>query len=250
MSDAWRDGIAAGVEAWNASFDAATAPSGVLPSDAQVIGAVLRQASDNAVVVCAAGGLPGELHKLWRTRKPGGYHVEYGFSCMGYEIAGGLGVKMALPERDVIVMVGDGSYLMLNSELATSVMLGHKITVVLLDNRGFACINRLQQATSGRPFNNMLADARHVALPEIDFVMHARSLGAGAEKVSGIAELEAALGRAAASATSYVVVIDTDPAIVTEAGGHWWDVAVAQVSDRAEVRAARAAYDAKLEGAA
>ncbi len=245
---AWTDAVAGGVQEWNLHFDEATASSDVLPSDAQVIGAVWRKASDDAVVVCAAGGLPGELHKLWRTRKPGGYHVEYGFSCMGYEIAGGLGVKMALPSRDVIVMVGDGSYLMLNSELATSVMLGQKITVVLLDNRGFACINRLQAATGGRPFNNLLADARHVTLPDIDFVMHARSLGAGAEKVGGIAELEAALDRAAVSPKSYVVVIDTDPDIVTEAGGYWWDVAVPEVSGRAEVRAARAAYDQMLRG--
>ena len=145
-------------------------------------------------------------------------------------------------------MVGDGSYLMLNSELATSVMLGQKITVVLLDNRGFGCINRLQQGTGGRPFNNLLADTRHETLPDIDFAMHARSLGAGAEKVSGIAELEAALERAAASATSYVVVIDTDPAISTEQGGHWWDVAVPEVSTRAEVNAARADYEAKING--
>ncbi len=244
----WADTLADQIEVWNDSFDAATASSDALPSDAQVIGAVWRQARDTAVVVCAAGGLPGELHKLWRTKTPGGYHAEYGFSCMGYEIAGGLGVKMAQPDRDVIVMVGDGSYLMLNSELATSVMLGQKITVVLLDNRGFACINRLQQATGGRPFNNLLADARHVTLPDIDFVQHARSLGAGAEKVVGIPALEAALGRAAASPQSYVVVIDTDPAIVTQAGGHWWDVAVPEVSGRAEVRAARAAYDGILRG--
>jgi 3D-(3,5/4)-trihydroxycyclohexane-1,2-dione acylhydrolase (decyclizing) len=245
---AWRETYAGHVRAWNENFDAATAPGEALPSDAQVVGAVLRQAHDDAVVVCAAGGLPGELHKLWRTRQPGGYHVEYGYSCMGYEIAGGLGVKMALPERDVIVMVGDGSYLMLNSELATSVMLGHKITVVLLDNRGFGCINRLQQATGGRPFNNLLADSVHAELPDIDFVMHARSLGASAEKAGNLVELEGALARAAASPKSYVVVIDTDPAISTEAGGHWWDVAVPEVSERAEVRMARAAYEAVLRG--
>jgi 3D-(3,5/4)-trihydroxycyclohexane-1,2-dione acylhydrolase (decyclizing) len=225
-----------------------TAPGDALASDAQVIGAVWRRAGDDATVVCAAGGLPGELHKLWRSHRPGGYHVEYGFSCMGYEIAGGLGVKMADPSRDVYVMVGDGSYLMLNSELATSVMLGHKITVILLDNRGYGCINRLQQGTGGRPFNNLLADTRHETLPEIDFAGHARSLGATAEKVDGIAGLEAALVRAAASDTSYVIVIDTDPAIVTEAGGHWWDVAVPEVSARAEVQAARRAYENKLTG--
>ncbi len=115
---------------------------------------------NDTTVVCAAGGLPGELHKLWRPARAGGYHVEYGFSCMGYEIAGGLGVKLADPEREVVVMVGDGSYLMLNSEIATSVMLGLKLVIVVLDNRGFGCINRLQKATGGAPFNNLLADSR------------------------------------------------------------------------------------------
>ena len=129
-------------------------------------------------MVCAAGGLPGELHKLWRPGAPLGYHVEYGYSCMGYEIAGGLGVKMARPDREVVVTVGDGSYLMMNSEIATSVMLGPKLIIVVLDNRGFGCINRLQQATGGAPFNNLLNDARHEVLPEIDFAAHARSMGA------------------------------------------------------------------------
>ena len=244
----WREANAAAAADWNTAVEAATAPSDALPSDAQVIGAVWRRSSADTVVVCAAGGLPGELHKLWRTPRPGGYHVEYGFSCMGYEIAGGLGVKMADPARDVVVMVGDGSYLMLNSELATSVMLGLKITVVLLDNRGYGCINRLQQATGGQPFNNLLADTRHDALPAIDFAAHARSLGATAEKAASLAELDAALARAAASPTSYVVVIDTDPVPTTLAGGYWWDVAVPEISSRAEVQAARARYDELRKG--
>jgi len=248
IDTAWHSKSDAAIAEWNAAWDAATAPGEALPSDAQVIGAVWRQADDDATVVCAAGGLPGELHKLWRSHRPGGYHVEYGFSCMGYEIAGGLGVKMADPARDVYVMVGDGSYLMLNSELATSVMLGHKITVVLLDNRGYGCINRLQQGTGGRPFNNLLADSAHETLPDIDFAAHARSLGAAAEKVGGIAELEAALARAKRSAKSYVIVIDTDPMITTEAGGHWWDVAVPEVSARAEVQAARRDYETRIDG--
>jgi len=143
--EAWSQAAQAGVEVWNGAWREATAaPAGnLLPSDAQVIGAVWRQARDDAVVVCAAGGLPGELHKLWRPKRRDGYHLEYGFSCMGYEIAGGLGVKMADPSREVIVMLGDGSYLMMNSEIATSVMLGLKLTIVVLDNRGFGCINRL-----------------------------------------------------------------------------------------------------------
>ena len=247
--ETWLLAARSGVEAWNGAWRAATAaPAGnELPSDAQVIGAVWRQASDDAVVVCAAGGLPGELHKLWRPKRRGGYHVEYGFSCMGYEIAGGLGVKMADPSREVIVMLGDGSYLMMNSEIATSVMLGLKLTIVVLDNRGFGCINRLQQSVGGAPFNNLLADARHETLPQIDFAAHAASLGAVSEKVDGIAGLEAAMVRAQASPRTYVVVIDTDPAASTEAGGAWWDVAVPEVSQRPQVAAARAAYEAKLE---
>ena len=244
---AWTHGATAGVEVWNRAWDAATAPpANALPSDAQVIGALWRNAPADAVVVCAAGGLPGELHKLWRVRASRGYHLEYGYSCMGYEIAGGLGVKLAEPDRDVFVMVGDGSYLMMNSELATSIMLGLKLVVLLLDNRGFGCISRLQQATGGVPFNNLFADARHERLPEIDFAAHAASLGARSEKVGSIAELEEALVRAAASDRSYVIVIETDPSITTEAGGAWWDVAVPEVSERPQVRAARADYEEKI----
>ncbi|GAB0114667.1 3D-(3,5/4)-trihydroxycyclohexane-1,2-dione acylhydrolase (decyclizing) [Acidisoma sp. C75] len=244
--EAWTARAAAVKAAWfgrAASYTALPDPAGnALPSDAQVIGAVQRQALASDVVLCAAGGLPGELHKLWQASLPGGYHMEYGFSCMGYEIAGGLGVKMAEPAREVFVMVGDGSYLMLNSELATSVMLGLKLTLVILDNRGFGCINRLQQATGGAGFNNLLKDSRHEVMPEIDFAAHARSLGAVTEKVASLAALEAALGRARASSRTYAIVIDTDPLVSTDAGGHWWDVAVPEVSDRAEVKVARERY--------
>jgi 3D-(3,5/4)-trihydroxycyclohexane-1,2-dione acylhydrolase (decyclizing) len=207
---------------------------------------VQRSVDDDAIVVCAAGGLPGELHKLWRARRPGGYHVEYGFSCMGYEIAGGLGVKLAKPDEDIVVMVGDGSYLMLNSEIATSVMLGLKLTVVVLDNRGYGCINRLQMATGGAGFNNLLKDAKHETLPEIDFRRHAESLGAIAEKVASIAELERALRSARGNERTTVIVIDTDPLATTEAGGHWWDVAVPEVSPRKEVTKAREACEGAL----
>ena len=245
--DGWRQLASRLIHDWNQSADAALAPTDArLPSDAQVIGSVNRRLDADAIVVCAAGGLPGELHKLWRTPGAGGYHVEYGYSCMGYEIAGGLGVKMAQPDREVVVMVGDGSYMMMNSELATSVMLGLKIILVILDNRGFACINRLQMGTGSEPFNNLLDDARHVSPSAIDFRQHAESMGAVSEKVASLDELEAALERAKASNTSYAIVIDTDPLIVTEAGGAWWDVAVAEVSESERVRAARAAYEAKL----
>ncbi|HVH03612.1 MAG TPA: 3D-(3,5/4)-trihydroxycyclohexane-1,2-dione acylhydrolase (decyclizing) [Amaricoccus sp.] len=235
---------------WIAAVDKVTAaPAGnALPTDMQVVGAVQRALPDDAIVVCAAGGLPGELHKLWKAARPNGYHLEYGFSTMGYEIAGGLGARMAHPGREVVVMVGDGSYMMLNSELATSVMLGHKIIVVLLDNRGYGCINRLQVECGGASFNNLIDTARYVAEPSaIDFTAHAASMGATAEKVGSIAELEQAMARARASSRSYVVVIDTDPLPTTAAGGHWWDVVVPEVSGRAEVAAARQKYEAHRE---
>ena len=221
-----------------------------LPYEGEVIGAVQRSTVDSEgrdIVVCAAGTLPAELHKLWRTSQPGGYHVEYGYSCMGYEIAGGLGVKLARPDREVIVILGDGSYLMLNSEIATSVMLGHKLIVVVLDNRGFGCINRLQQACGGAPFNNLLADALQGPLgpPSIDFAAHAASLGALSENVRTIPELEAALGRARAAGRTYVIAIETDPDRTTDAGGWWWEVAVPEVSDRSAVQKARAAYESE-----
>ena len=220
----------------------------VPPSDAQVIGAVQRRASPDTVVVCASGGLPGELHKHWRPELPFGYHLEYGYSCMGYEIAGGIGVKMALPQRDVVVMLGDGSYLMLNSEIATSILLGLKLTVVVLDNHGFGCITRLQQATGSEKFNNLFEDTAHVAIPNIDFRAHAESLGAIAEKAKTIEELESALDRAKDNDRTTVIVIDTDPMATTEAGGHWWDVAVPQTSERLAVKAARRDYEKALSG--
>ena len=247
VSDEWREANAAAAADWNSSVDAALAARSELPSDAEVIGALWRTAPPDAVVLCAAGGLPGELHKFWRSRQPGGYHVEYGYSCMGYEIAGGLGAKMAAPGRELYVMVGDGSYLMLNSELATAVTMGVKLTVVLLDNGGFGCINRLQKATGGQPFNNLLADSStHPS--RVDFVAHARSLGARASKVESIEALQTALRSALQSPQSSVIVIETDPNRTPQIGGHWWDVAVAEVSDSADVRAARRDYQTHLRG--
>jgi len=244
--ESWTANAKAGKGDWRKEADKATAATNAaLPSDAQVIGAVQRALGSEVLLLHAAGGLPGELHKLWQAGPPGSYHAEYGYSCMGYEIAGGLGAKMARPDREVVVMVGDGSYLMMNSEIATSVMLGLKLTIVLLDNRGFGCINRLQNATGGQSFNNLLKDARHEALPEIDFVAHAASLGAIATKAASIAELESALAAAKSNTRTTVVVIDTDPLISTGAGGAWWDVAVPEVSEREQVRAARADYDTR-----
>jgi 3D-(3,5/4)-trihydroxycyclohexane-1,2-dione acylhydrolase (decyclizing) len=244
----WTAKAKAGKAEWLAVADKATATTNAaLPSDAQVIGAVQRaRGAKNTTLVCAAGGLPGELHKLWQAEEPGGYHIEYGFSTMGYEVAGGLGVKLAKPESDVIVMVGDGSYMMLNSEIASSIMLGAKFTIVLLDNAGYGCINRLQMGTGGANFNNLLKDTHHVELPQIDFAAHAGAMGAVTRKVGSISELEAALKETANEARTTVIVIDTDPLITTEAGGHWWDVAVPEVSGRAQVNAAREGYEKAL----
>jgi 3D-(3,5/4)-trihydroxycyclohexane-1,2-dione acylhydrolase (decyclizing) len=243
MADgAWTARAKAGKDEWLVAADHVTATTNAeLPSDAQVIGAVQR-ARENATLVCAAGGLPGELHKLWKANGPGSYHMEYGFSTMGYEIAGGLGVKLARPQDDVIVMVGDGSYMMLNSEIVSSIMLGAKLTIVLLDNAGYGCINRLQMATGGANFNNMLKDTYHVTLPGIDFAAHAAAMGAVSRKVGSIAELETALQETEGVDRTTVIVIDTDPLITTEEGGYWWDVAVPEVSDRPHVNAAREAY--------
>ncbi|MER9297823.1 3D-(3,5/4)-trihydroxycyclohexane-1,2-dione acylhydrolase (decyclizing) [Mesorhizobium sp. M0621] len=244
----WTDNAATGKKAWQAEAAKVTASTNAAyPSDAQVIGAVQRAMGSGVTLLHAAGGLPGELHKLWQAGAPGSYHAEYGFSTMGYEIAGGLGTKMAKPDEEVVVMIGDGSYLMLNSEIATSVMLGLKLTIVLLDNRGYGCINRLQMATGGANFNNLLKDSRHEVLPDIDFAAHAASLGAIAEKVPSIAGLENALEKAKKNNRTTVLVIDTDPLASTDAGGHWWDVAVPEVSARPQVNAARKTYDEKRQ---
>jgi 3D-(3,5/4)-trihydroxycyclohexane-1,2-dione acylhydrolase (decyclizing) len=235
---------------WFADVDpltAAPATGNQLPTDQQVVGAVQRAAGPDTVVMGAAGTMPGELHKLWKAGRPMSYHMEYGFSCMGYEIAGAIGIKMADPGRDVICMVGDGSYMMLNAEMATAAMLGTAFTVVITDNRGFGCINRLQRHTGGAEFNNLYAHARVQNAPQIDFVAHAASMGARAVKAGSIAELEAALKDRHGVKGPYVIVLDTDPYPSTPFGGSWWEVAVPEVSPRPEVNAARAKYEAKLK---
>ncbi len=235
---AWTLEAARLIRAWNRKAEAIVAPGKGKPTDAQVLGIVNSVLKPNSVVVCAAGGLPGELHKLWRATDSTSYHLEYGYSCMGYEIAGGLGVKLAHPGREVCVMVGDGSYLMMNSEIASSVALGAKLTIVLLDNRGFGCIERLQAATGGASFNNLLAESA----PRVDFAAHARSLGAQAEHVE-MKDLKSALERALRAKKTSVVVIDTDPRRGTAEGGAWWDVAVTDAPKTAAQKSARAAYE-------
>jgi 3D-(3,5/4)-trihydroxycyclohexane-1,2-dione acylhydrolase (decyclizing) len=232
-------------DAWFASVDPLTdAPkdSNNLPTDMQVVGAVQRASNNDTVVMGAAGTMPGELHKLWKSPRPGAYHMEYGFSCMGYEIAGALGIKMAEPTRDVICMVGDGSYMMANSEMATAAMMGISFTVVITDNRGYGCINRLQMYTGGAEFNNLYAHANVETQPQINFAAHAAAMGATSVKVSSIAELETALAKRATIKGPYVVVIDSDPYPSTPHGGTWWQVGVPEVSTRKTVQTAHAKF--------
>ncbi|MBR0672509.1 3D-(3,5/4)-trihydroxycyclohexane-1,2-dione acylhydrolase (decyclizing) [Neoroseomonas soli] len=237
----WSARAAKGAARWHATVARVTAAPkpGALPTDAQVLGAVNRAMPKDGIVVCAAGGLPGELHKLWRATDSASYHLEYGYSCMGYEIAGGLGAKLAMPDREVVVLVGDGSYMMMNSEIATSVAMRTRLTIVVLDNRGFGCIDRLQRGTGGAPFNNLLPEAA----PPVDFAAHAASLGAAALALDGIAALEDALPRAFRAKRTTVLVIATDPAAATREGGAWWDVPVTALPRDAAQKRARADYE-------
>jgi 3D-(3,5/4)-trihydroxycyclohexane-1,2-dione acylhydrolase (decyclizing) len=232
-------------EDWFAKVDpltAAPSDSNALATDMQVIGAVQRSAGESSVVMCAAGTMPGELHKLWKANRPMSYHMEYGFSCMGYEIAGAMGIKMAEPERNVLCFTGDGTYMMANSEMATAAMMGISFTVIVTDNRGFGCINRLQMGTGGAEFNNLLKDAVHETPSAIDFAAHAASMGATSVKVSSISELEEALAKRGDITGPYVIVIDTDPYPSTPHGGSWWEVGVPEVSVRSEVNDAWETY--------
>ena len=238
LAQAWRDAVGVITSRRDAP----------LPYDGEVIGAIQRGVKDSPatdIVVTAGGTIPNELEKLWRAAAPGGFHVEYGYSCMGYEIAAGIGVKLARPEREAVVVLGDGAYLMMNSEIATSILLGQKIIVVVLDNHGFGCINRLQKNTGGEAFNNLFADCAQGPLgaPAIDFAAHGRSLGALGENVKTIPELEAALARARAADRSTVICIETDPSRTTTEGGCWWEVAVPEVSPSEKVKLARTAYE-------
>ena len=244
VDDAWRSLSVKRADEWRAVVYNALTDSGGPPfSYAQVLGAIDRVADENSVVVCAAGSLPGELHKLWRTSKPGGYHVEYAYSCMGYEIAGGLGAKLALPDREVFVVVGDGSYMMMNSELATAVMMGQKMIVIVFDNQGYACIDNLQRSAGSPSFNNMFEDTVHEVLPAIDFVAHAKSMGADAVHVDSIDALGSSLKDARTAKCSTVITVAVGRAGSGDIGGAWWDVAVPAVSDLEAVTNARAIYD-------
>jgi 3D-(3,5/4)-trihydroxycyclohexane-1,2-dione acylhydrolase (decyclizing) len=235
---------------WDATVEAAyTLGHEPLPAQSEVIGAVNRTSGPRDVVVCAAGSMPGDLHKLWRTRDAKGYHVEYGFSCMGYEIAGGLGIKLADPEREVLVMVGDGSYLMMAQELVTAVQEGVKLTVVLVQNHGFASIGALSESLGSQRFGtayryrNPATGALDGERLPVDLAANAESLGARVIRASTVAEVEAALADARAATQTTVVHVETDPLVPAPSSEAWWDVPVAELSGLDSTRAARSDYE-------
>lgn len=225
-----------------------------LPAQSQVIGAVNELSDPRDIVVCAAGSMPGELHKLWRTRDRKGYHVEYGYSCMGYEIAGGLGVKMAVidqaasaGDREVFVMVGDGSYLMMNSELVTAVAEGVKIIVILVQNHGFASIGALSESLGSQRFGTQYRYRTPTGLDgdllPVDLAANAASLGADVLAVTGIEDFRAAILKARQSTRTTVIHVETDPLVPAPDSGAWWDVPVAEVSTVDSTQTAHTVYE-------
>ncbi|WP_284756660.1 3D-(3,5/4)-trihydroxycyclohexane-1,2-dione acylhydrolase (decyclizing) [Curtobacterium sp. ME-Dv--P-122a] len=243
--------------AWDAAVDGAFAPSGAdLPGQPEIIGAVQSVSDPRDVVIQAAGSLPGDLHKLWRVRDELGYHVEYAFSCMGYEIAGGIGVRRGAPERDAIVMVGDGSYLMLHTELVTAVAEGIKIIVVLIQNHGYASIGHLSETVGSERFGTKyryLDETESFENGEplpVDLAANARSYGVDVIEVQpgpdSIEDLKAALRQAKANDHTTLVHINSDPLVYAPEGDGWWDVPVAQTSTLPSTQAARAEYEQQV----
>ncbi len=229
---------------WYAYLDSWKEQNNDPPAYAEVIQVINDLCADDDYILSAAGGLPGELVMGWRAKSVASFDTEFGYSTMGYEISGAWGAKMALPDRDVISFTGDGSYLMMNSDLYSTVFSGHKVIFIVCDNGGFAVINRLQVNTGGEEFNNLLRDARHENFLLVDFVQHAEAMGARAERVEKVSDLPDAFARAKASDRSYVLVLEVDEYTWTEGGG-WWEVGVPEVSDREQVRVARAEWDAE-----
>ncbi len=247
----YKANIAARASAWTNEVDGQVAARGVVPfAQAEVVGAVNKSAHSEDVVVCAAGSLPGDLHKLWRSTRPNTYHVEYGYSCMGYEIAGGLGVKMADPAREVYVMVGDGSYLMMAQEIVTSVQEGVKLIIVLCDSQGYASIGGLSRSLGSGGFgteyryrDQTTGGLTGQPLP-VDLAANAESLGATVHRVSDRASLDEALAGARGSERTTVIYVPVDPGLGVPGYDAWWDVAVAEVSEQVGVREARTKWEA------
>ena len=249
-SVAYEESVAVWKEAWERETDRIFALRHGPPiSQGEVIGAVARAARPDDVILNAAGSLPGDLHKLWRASRPGGYHMEYGYSCMGYEIAGGLGVKMADPSRDVYVMVGDASFLMMFSELATSIQEGYKLNLILVDNHGFSSIGGLSNSIGSGGFGTHYRcrsertghlDGEYVP---VDFVQLAAGMGAHAVRATTLADVENALEAMRSQTRSTVVVVETDKEMRVPGYESWWDVPISEVSEIASIRQARAQYE-------
>ena len=235
---------------WEKEVDRIYGLRSATPSQGEIIGAVNSTVGAGDTVVCAAGSLPGDLHKLWRTRRPGGYHMEYGYSCMGYEIAGGLGIKMADPSREVYVLLGDGSYLMMAQEIVTSIQEGLKLHIVLLDNHGFSSIGGLSRSCGnqgmGTNYRYRRGENGDGELLPVDFVANAASLGAWATRARSRDELVNALAEARRQPRTTVVVVETSYDQRVPGYESWWDVAIAEVSEREPVRAARKKYEEAL----
>ena len=240
----WVDRGVTAFAKWNDTLDAVQKSSDdKVASYAQVVGVVNEHAGERDRVISAAGGLPGELTKGWRTKAPDTFDCEFGFSCMGYEIAGGWGAAMADPAHNVFVMTGDGSYMMMNSDIYSTVLTGHKIIIVVCDNGGFGIINRLQNFKGGASFNNLIGDCRVVRPFAVDFVAHATAMGALAKSVTTLADLGCAIEWAKANDRTTVLCIKTD-AFAWTPGDAWWDVGVPEVSERDAVLAARRDHEA------
>ncbi|MFI6832126.1 3D-(3,5/4)-trihydroxycyclohexane-1,2-dione acylhydrolase (decyclizing) [Kribbella sp. NPDC050241] len=256
VSDQYRSSAATLATRWDEIVDNTYNPPAEVTSklavgvltQGEVLGAVNELSAASDVVVCAAGSMPGELHKLWRTRDPKGYHVEYGYSCMGYEIAGGIGVRLGAPDRDVFVLVGDGSYLMMSSELVTAVQENVKIIVVLVQNHGFASIGALSESLGsqrfGTAYRRRSGDGRLDGdyLP-VDLAANVRSLGVDVIEVHDRSELEKAIGTAKAAGGPIAIHVTTDPLIGGPDSESWWDVPVSEVSALQSTQAASAQYE-------
>jgi 3D-(3,5/4)-trihydroxycyclohexane-1,2-dione acylhydrolase (decyclizing) len=225
---------------WNTALDGYQKPTNApVPTYAQVVGIVNAKAGDRDLLITAAGGLPGEVMKNWRVKSPNTFDCEFGFSCMGYEIAAGWGAAMADPTRTPIVMIGDGTYMMMNSDVYSTVLSGHKMILIVCDNGGYAVINRLQNAKGGASFNNLLKDCRVKEPFPVDFGKHAESMGALTRHVESLADLGDAVEWAKSTDRTTVLTIVSD-AFTWTPGDAWWDVGVPQVSNRVEVNAASA----------
>ncbi len=237
----WATTAAERYSRWNDKLADAVAARGELASYAQVIDTVNRVCAPDDYVLTAAGGLPAELNMTWKARSLNNFDVEFGYSCMGYEIAGGWGAAMAIPDRDVVVLVGDGSYMLLNSDIYSSVLSGHKMIVVVCDNGGYAVINKLQNNTGNASFNNLIKDCRIENEVYVDFAKHAEAMGALAETVAKLDDLPAALQRAKEANRTYVISIQVDKNAWTSTNSYW-QVGIPELSQRQSVREAHAKH--------